>query len=96
MRLDKFLKNARLLKQRSAAKAEAVGGRVLVNEHPAKPGREVRVGDRITLLPDEPERSTSAPTYEILSEPLRPIPKGEEGAFYRLTSAASSPKADRP
>ena len=37
----------------------AVEGRVLVNGHPAKPGRDVRPGDRLTLLPAESERGTA-------------------------------------
>ncbi len=49
VRLDKWLWAARLFKTRSLA-AEQIGkGHVLVNEHPAKASREVRVGDSIAL-----------------------------------------------
>jgi len=49
MRLDKWLWAARLFKTRSIA-AEAVDrGRVEVNGQPAKPARELRVGDTLVL-----------------------------------------------
>jgi len=48
-RLDKWLWAARLFKTRSLAAQEVGKGRVLVNERPAKPSREVRVGDVIAL-----------------------------------------------
>ncbi|MFN0185210.1 MAG: RNA-binding S4 domain-containing protein [Aquabacterium sp.] len=49
MRLDKWLWSARLFKTRGLA-AEAVDrGRVLVNGHPAKPGRDLRRGDVLAL-----------------------------------------------
>ena len=49
MRLDKFLKTARILKRREAAKELALQGRVFVNDRVAKPSTEIEVGDRIRL-----------------------------------------------
>lgn len=49
MRLDKWLWAARFYKTRSLATEEVGKGRVQVNEQPAKPAREVRVGDTIQL-----------------------------------------------
>ena len=49
MRLDKYLKTARILKRREAAKDLALQGRVLVNGRKAKPSTEVEVGDEILL-----------------------------------------------
>lgn len=49
VRLDKWLWAARFYKTR-ALSAEAIDkGRVIVNGAPAKPGREVRMGDRIEM-----------------------------------------------
>lgn len=49
MRVDKFLKTARILKRREAAKELAEQGRVWVNGRQAKPGTNVEVGDRIKI-----------------------------------------------
>ena len=56
VRLDKWLWAARLCKTRSLAADEIARGRVLVNGQPAKPAREVRVGDLLTLRLGEPRR----------------------------------------
>ncbi len=49
MRLDKFLKNSRLIKRRTIAKEACDNGRVMVNERSAKAGTEVEVGDVISI-----------------------------------------------
>lgn len=49
MRLDLFLKTSRLVKRRTIAQEMCDAERVLVNGHPAKPAKEVRPGDRLTL-----------------------------------------------
>jgi ribosomal 50S subunit-recycling heat shock protein len=49
MRLDLFLKTSRLVKRRTIAQEMCVAGRVLVNGHEAKPAKEVKQGDVITL-----------------------------------------------
>lgn len=49
MRIDKFLKNSRLIKRRTIAKDACDQGKVLVNGREAKPGTEVSVGDEVTL-----------------------------------------------
>ena len=49
MRLDKFLKNSRIIKRRTVAKEACVQGRVYINDKVAKPGDEVKVGDIITV-----------------------------------------------
>ncbi|MDN5353009.1 MAG: hypothetical protein PWQ12_1930 [Clostridiales bacterium] len=49
MRIDKFLKNARLIKRRTLAKEACDGGRVKLNGKTAKAGAEVAVGDRIDI-----------------------------------------------
>ncbi len=49
MRIDLFLKISRLVKRRTLARELCDAGRVLVNGHEAKPGKEVKAGDVITL-----------------------------------------------
>ena len=49
MRLDKFLKNARLIKRRTIANEACAQGRVTVNEKVAKPGTVVKEGDIIAI-----------------------------------------------
>lgn len=49
MRLDKFLKVSRLIKRRTLAKEVALNERILVNGKPAKPSKEIKVGDQITI-----------------------------------------------
>lgn len=49
MRIDKFLKLSRIIKRRTVARAACDDGRVKVNGHLAKPGREVEVGDSVEV-----------------------------------------------
>ncbi len=47
MRIDKFLKNSRIIKRRTVAKEACEQGRILLNDKTAKPGAEVQEGDEI-------------------------------------------------
>lgn len=49
MRIDKFLKNARIIKRRTIAKEACEQGKVFINEKQAKPGDEVKVGDKVKI-----------------------------------------------
>ena len=49
MRIDRFLKNARIIKRRTVAKEACDQGRVLVNGKSAKPATQVTVGDEIEI-----------------------------------------------
>ncbi|TLN00062.1 RNA-binding S4 domain-containing protein, partial [bacterium] len=49
MRLDKFLKVARIIKRRTLAKEVCDGSRVTVNGRTAKAGLEVKAGDVLEL-----------------------------------------------
>jgi ribosomal 50S subunit-recycling heat shock protein len=49
MRLDKYLKNSRIIKRRTVAKDACEKGRVEVNGRVAKPGLELKTGDEITI-----------------------------------------------
>lgn len=54
MRLDKWLWAARFYKTRSLAAREIDKGRVLVNDQPAKPARDIAPDDLITIRKDDP------------------------------------------
>ena len=49
MRLDKYLKNSRIIKRRTVAKEACEQGRVEVNGKVAKPGLELKLGDEIKI-----------------------------------------------
>ena len=49
MRLDKFLKVSRLIKRRTVANEVSETGRVVVNGNPAKPAKQLKVGDIIEI-----------------------------------------------
>ncbi|MGB4627781.1 MAG: S4 domain-containing protein [Erysipelotrichaceae bacterium] len=49
MRLDKYLKVARILKRRTVSKELAVNERIKVNSKIAKPSKEVKIGDIIEI-----------------------------------------------
>jgi len=49
MRLDKFLKVSRLIKRRTVANEVSETGRVLVNDNPAKPAKQIKENDIITI-----------------------------------------------
>ncbi|GAU76107.1 RNA-binding S4 domain-containing protein [Fusibacter sp. 3D3] len=81
MRIDKYLKNARLIKRRTIAKEACDQGRVSVNGKIIKASAEVAVGDeviitfgnrkinfRITALEEHVKKELAKELYEILSE----------------------------
>lgn len=81
MRIDKYLKNARLIKRRTVAKEACDQGRVLVEGKEAKPGTEVKIGDRvdlklgqktvsirITAMEEHVTKETSKLLYEVISQ----------------------------
>jgi len=49
MRLDKYLKVARIIKRRTVANEACTAGRVTVNDKPAKASVEVKTGDIISI-----------------------------------------------
>lgn len=49
MRIDKYLKNSRIIKRRTVAKEACEQGRVLINEKEVKPGDKVAIGDIVQV-----------------------------------------------
>ena len=50
MRLDKFLKVSRLIKRRTVANKVSEQGRIYVNGSLAKPAKQLKAGDIITII----------------------------------------------
>jgi ribosomal 50S subunit-recycling heat shock protein len=55
MRLDKFLKVSRIIKRRTVANEACDLNRVTVNGKPAKPSKDVNVGDTVSVRFGEKE-----------------------------------------
>ena len=49
LRIDKYLKNSRIIKRRTVAKDACQQGRVFINDKLAKPGDEVKIGDIVQI-----------------------------------------------
>ena len=47
--MDKFLKVSRLIKRRTVANEVTDTGRVFVNDNPAKPAKQLKIGDIIRI-----------------------------------------------
>ncbi|MBC3886870.1 RNA-binding S4 domain-containing protein [Acetobacterium paludosum] len=77
MRIDKFLKNARIIKRRTVGKDACDGGRVSINGKVAKPGDQVSPGDIITIRYGDGEQKV-----EVL-EILEHAPKERAADMYR-------------
>ena len=63
MRLDVFLKTSRLVKRRAVAKELCDAGKILVGGAHAKPARELKPGEVLTL--DLPRRKLVAEVLEV-------------------------------
>ena len=64
MRIDKFLKVARIIKRRAVANEAADGGRISVNGKVVKPSYEVKVGDVVEI-----KFGNSISRFEIIQIP---------------------------
>lgn len=78
MRIDKFLKNSRIIKRRTIAKEACEQGRVFINDKPAKPGTELNIGDIIKINLGNKEMKV-----EVL-ELLEHAPKDKVEDMYRV------------
>lgn len=63
MRLDKFLKVSRLIKRRTVANEVSDMGRVLVNGNAAKPSKQIKQNDIITI--EYANRSVKAKVLKV-------------------------------
>lgn len=78
MRIDKFLKNSRIIKRRSIAKEACETGRVLINGKEAKPGSDVSIGDIIEI--NFGNNSLKVEVTEILDH----VPKDKATDLYQV------------
>ena len=76
-----FLKQSRLVKRRTLAKELCDEGAVLVNGHPARAGRELAMGDELTL-----ELGNRRLSVLVEALPERPLPAARARELYRLVS----------
>lgn len=83
LRLDKWLWAARFFKTRSLATDEVGRGRVLLNGQPAKPSRELKLGDLLRLRQGVIEREV---WVRGLSHVRGPAPQAQ--ALYEETPAS--------
>lgn len=79
MRLDKFLKVSRLIKRRTVANEVSDMGRVLVNGNQAKPSKQLKVNDIITI-----EYANRTVTARVLDIPANNVSVQEASSLYEL------------
>lgn len=77
MRLDKYLKVARLIKRRTVANEACDNGLVTVNDKPARASYEVKEGDKISL-----RFGARTITVEVVSV-QETVRQSEAAAMYR-------------
>lgn len=79
MRLDKFLKVSRLIKRRTVANEVSDMGRVLVNNNPAKPAKQIKENDIITI-----EYANRIVKAKVLKVPTTNVSVQEASSLYQL------------
>ena len=80
MRLDKFLQVSRIVKRRTVANAACNSGKILVNGQKAKAGKELAVGDVLTVAFNQ----DSDHVYEIVEIPAGNVSRDRAAALYRV------------
>ena len=91
MRIDKYLKTARILKRREVAKQLALNERLAINGKIAKPSSEVEAGDEIRItfghreilirvleVRDSATKEQAFGMYEVLEEKKEPYQAPDE------------------
>ena len=77
MRLDKFLKVSRLIKRRTVANEVCDSARVFVNNNPAKPAKQLKVGDIISI-----EYKNMTKNYKVLAIPTTNVSVNDAPGLY--------------
>lgn len=79
MRIDKFLNSVNITKRRAVSEDMCKNGVISINAAVAKPAKDVKIGDIITIA--YLERSVK---YEVLQIPeTKTIPKTKQNEFVR-------------
>ncbi len=79
MRLDKFLKVSRLIKRRTVANKVSEQGRIYVNGVIAKPAKQLKEGDIITIV-----RADAEIKVKIIKIPVNNISVQEASSLYEI------------
>lgn len=84
MRIDKFLKVSRVIKRRTVAAEACDGGRIEINGKSAKPAKEVKVGDIVTVA-----FGNNRTSFEVLNVDEKQTKQSAEN-MYRIISPDQS------
>ncbi len=76
MRIDKFLKISRVIKRRTVAQEACDGGRIEINGKPAKPSKEVKIGDMVKV-----SFGNRALLFEVLSTDEKQTKQSAENMY---------------
>ena len=79
MRLDKFLKTARLIRGRTVANEVSDMGRVYVNGNSAKPSKQIKEGDEIKI-----EYANRTVIAKVLKVPSNNVSVQEAPSLYEI------------
>ncbi len=79
MRLDKYLKVARIIKRRTVANEACSRDRVTVNGKDAKPSKDVKIGDVVCVSFGDRKL-----TFRVLDVPDGNVPKNGTGMLYEI------------
>jgi ribosomal 50S subunit-recycling heat shock protein len=79
MRLDSYLSDTRLIKRRTQAKKACEAGAVYLDGKAAKPGKEVKPGQNISIT-----FVNRFLEIEVLEIPLRSLRKEDARDYYRI------------
>ena len=79
MRLDKFLKVSRIIKRRTVANKVSDQGRIYVNGNLAKPAKQLKEGDIITIVQADCEIKV-----RILKVPTNNVSVQEASTLYEI------------
>jgi ribosomal 50S subunit-recycling heat shock protein len=89
MRLDKFMKVARLAKRRSEAHDGIVAGRITKDDRELKPGYQVKVGDVIEI-----HYARRFVTVRVMLVPERVLPSLKPADMYELVDERKDDPVD--
>lgn len=81
MRVDKFLKLSRIIKRRTVANEACDASRVLINGKPAKPSKEVKIGDVIGVRFGDKEAF-----FKVLVIPTGNVGKADATSLYEIVN----------
>ena len=79
MRLDKFLKVSRLIKRRTVANKVSDQGRIYVNDVIAKPAKQLKEGDIITIV-----QADTQIKVRIIKVPANNVSVQEASSLYEV------------